>query len=496
MAKYVIGTDVGTTGTKSILFSEDGQLVAHAYVPYPMQTPAIGYCEQDAEDWWRAVVSTIHTVVKSAHVESEVAAISLSLQGGTLVAVDENCRPLRPAIVWSDKRCDEQRRAFSELFGERYMYEKTGWSSSSGLNAMQIRWLMENEPGTYHDAAMFLSVPDFISLRMTGRAAVDISDAGINQLADIRAGGYDPAILDFCGITEKQLGEILPSGEPIGYLTEEALAECGLTGKVLLVAGAHDQYAGLTGAGVTETGDVLIGTGTAWVVTALTDRPNFESGFAQSVSAVPGRWGSLVSLSTGGVSLDWLRNNIAKGIDDSEKLPYDAINAFAEKAGAGAGGLMFFPYFTSAAYPLKNPNAKAAFIGLDLMHDRYAMARAIMEGVALQTIWTLDAFNKAYGINHLKVSGGATKSPLWTKIIANAANMPVYIPKTPDMPCVGAAVLAGVGAGVFDSVQEGAKRLSVEEKVVEPDPEGAEQYAAILERYQKVAAALSELYNL
>ena len=170
MNRYVIGIDVGTTGTKSMLFAETGRIVAHAYADYPCQTPQTGRVEQNPEDWWRAVVRTVRAITADPQTAKNVVAISLSLQGGTLVPVDRQYRPLHPAIVWSDNRCECQRRAFAEAFGPDYIYQKTGWHLSAGLNAMQIAWLRENRPELFEKTAMFLSVPDYISLLDDWRA--------------------------------------------------------------------------------------------------------------------------------------------------------------------------------------------------------------------------------------------------------------------------------------------------------------------------------------
>ena len=194
MSRYLIGIDVGTTGTKSMLFSDSGRIISHAYSEYPCQTPGTGMVEQNAEDWWRAVVKTVRAITADPQTAKNVAAISLSLQGGTFVPVDRQYRPLHPAIVWSDKRCERQRQAFLQAFGPEYVYQKTGWHLGPGLNAMQIAWFRENYPDLFEKTFLFLSVPDYISLRLTGRPVVDISDVGINQLADIRTGHYDKAI--------------------------------------------------------------------------------------------------------------------------------------------------------------------------------------------------------------------------------------------------------------------------------------------------------------
>ena len=491
MNRWLIGIDVGTTGTKSMLFSETGRIIAHAYAPYPCQAPGPGLVEQNAEDWWRAVVKTVRAVTADPQTAKNVVAISLSLQGGTLVPVDRQMRPLHAAIVWSDKRCERQSREFARTFGSEYIYEKTGWHLGLGLNALQIAWFRENLPEVFNKAAMFLSVPDYISMRMTGRAAVDLSDAGINQLADIRTGKYDPAILDFIGIGEEKLAKIVPSGAPIGKLTRAAAEELNLPQSVLLVAGAHDQYAALLGGGITRTGDIMIGTGTAWVVTALTDEPYFESGFSQSVPA-SGKWGSLVSLSTGGVSLDWFKNGVAGSADAA--LSYAEINEQAARRPIGANGLRFYPYFNGTSFPLKGTKCKATVLGLDLSHDRIDIARAIMEGVAMQTAWTLDFFRQRFPLKNVMLSGGATKSPLWTQMVSDIANCPISVPMVSDLTCIGAGIMAGVGAGLYPSCEEGAAMFTVEKTSYQPNPDRAARYAEVLEDYKARAQRLPELY--
>ncbi len=474
-----------------MLFSESGRIIAHAYAEYPCQAPGTGMVEQNAEDWWRAVVKTVRAVTADPQTAKNVVAISLSLQGGTLVPVDRQNHPLHPAIVWSDKRCERQRRAFAEAFGPDYIYQKTGWHLSSGLNAMQIAWLRENRPEIFNKTAMFLSVPDYISMRMTGQAVVDISDVGINQLADIRTGRYDPAILDFIGVREDQLAQIAPSAAPVGKLLKSASEELGLPRSVLLVSGAHDQYAALLGGGITRTGDLMIGTGTAWVVTALTDEQYFESGFAQSVPA-SGKWGSLVSLSTGGVSLDWFRNGVAGS--NAAGLSYSEINELAPQRSAGARGLKFYPYFNGTSFPLQGPDCKATLVGMDLSHDRIDIARAVMEGVAMQTVWTLDYFRERFPLKTVRLSGGAGKSPFWTQMVADIANCPISVPSVNDLTCVGAGVMAGVGAGLFPSCEEGIGLFRLEQTEYLPDPAQARRYAELFAEFKRCAAVLPEFY--
>lgn len=491
---YLLGIDVGTTGTKAFLFSEDGREIAHAYRSYPTQSPEIGWREQDPEHWWQAVKATIREVCRDPAQACAVAAIALSSQGGTLVAVDHAMHPVRPAIVWSDKRCDAEYDAYIREAGDaRTMYETTGWHLGKSQNAMQIRWMRAHAPEQFQAAAMFLSVPDYLSMRMTGIAAVDLSNAGINQLADIRKGCYDACILRFCGITERQLPKLVHSGDVIGHLTPQAAAELGLSTQTVLVAGAHDQYAVALGAGLCKEGDMLIGTGTCWVVTAIAGTPDFRSGLSQSVSAVPGKWGFLWSLPSGGVCMEWLRSSLAGG-ENGNSLSYEAINAEAANRRAAENGLFFYPFSGRAAH--NQSFTRASFIGLDLSHDRFDLARAIMEGVAFQIVWMMETFSVQPSKEGLKLAGGACKSELWCQILADIAGLPVRIPEVSDLACVGAAILAGTGCGLYGDTTEGYAKLAVRERVLQPDPVRAGMYRELLKRYQQYAAHLGAVYGL
>lgn len=492
--KYLLGIDVGTTGTKSLLFREDGQLLGHAYRPYPMHTPQVGWSEQNAEDWWTAVVETVREICTDPEVCRNVAGMSLSLQGGTMVAVDREFQQIRPAMVWNDSRCEAQQEAFLREVGEvERMYQKTGWRLEKGLNALQIRWMKDNEPENFARTHMFLSVPDYISYKLTGIPAVDCSDVGINQLADIRKGAYDGELLAFAGITEAQLPKIYRSGEAIGPLTAAAAETLGLTTDCILSAGAHDQYAVALGAGAVKGGDILIGSGTAWVVTAIGEEADFESGLSQSLAAVPGKWGSLWSLSTGGVCLEWWRRNLTVGPDGSQ-ISYDTINEEAAGRKAAEDGLFFFPF--SGRSTLNKGFRKGAFVGLDLSHDRFDLARAILEGVAFQIVWMMEAFKTTPSKDGLKLAGGAAKSPLWCQLVADIANLPVRIPEVADLACVGAAILAGVGCGIYADAGDGYERLAVRERVIQPDPVRAGQYAGWFREYKRCAGALGAVYGL
>ncbi|MCK9330369.1 MAG: FGGY family carbohydrate kinase [Candidatus Cloacimonetes bacterium] len=477
--KYFLGIDVGTTGTKTLLFSGEGEVLARSYQGYETSAPNIGCSEQNAEDWWNSVCSTVRETCASPEISSNVAAISLSLQGGTMVAVDSEGTPVRPAIVWNDLRGTRQHDEFvSEIGSERYMYEKTGWELGTCLLPLDIRWMRENEPTLFSKTAMFLSVPDYISMKMTGIPAIDLSDAGINQTADIQKGIYDKRILEFAGISEKQLPRIVHSGDVIGHLTKKAAEELGLNQSTILVAGAHDQYAVALGAGAVNNGDMVIGSGTCWVVTALSDFPDFTQGLSQSVSATPGKWGSMLSLSSGGICLDWFRNSVAGNIQ------YRTIDDEVEKRKASENGLFFFPF--SGQYKKGCNFTKASFSGLDLSHDRFDIMRSIMEGVVFQTVWMMESFNTHPSSEGIILSGGASKSKPWSQMLSDISGIPVRIPGIADLSCVGAAKLAMRGYGITSD------SISVEVAAISPDRIRTKRFRALLEQYKALAGRLGE----
>lgn len=491
MEKYLLGIDVGTTGTKAILFTVGGEMVAHAYRGYPLYNERVGESEQEPQDWWRAIVDTVREVTSADGVAERVAAISLSTQGGTLVPVDKDGVPVRRAIVWNDIRAEAQREKYiAEVGDASTLYQKTGWGLGRGLSLLDIRYLKDTEPEVFAAADRFLSVPSYVALKMTGRAAVDLSNAGIEELIDVRRKKYDERLLEFAGISENRLAELVPSGEVIGRLTRDAATELGLGEDVVLVSGAHDQYAVSLGAGVVESGDILIGSGTCWVVTASGDEADFDSGLAQSISAVPGLWGTLRSLSTGGVCLEWLRNGIAAS-DGDNALDYDTINREVELLRAGEDGLFFYPFkgtYGDGAF------TKGAFVGMDLSHNKFHLARAIMEGVVFQVLWIMESFKTKPAAEGIRLSGGASKSAVWAQILADVSGLPVRIPEVADLACVGAAILAGYGAGLYPSCKEGYRRFKIRERVVSARSYMTERYKPVFEKYKKQAMALGASY--
>ncbi|MDD3840779.1 MAG: FGGY family carbohydrate kinase [Clostridia bacterium] len=500
--QLLIGIDVGTTGTKTMIINEQGNIISSSYKGYDTYSEELNYVEQDAQDWWDAVVYTVRECMYKVENKDRIKAISLSSQGGSMVPVDQNCNPLRRAIVWMDKRAVQQGKDLRKGKPKDYFYKKTGWRLSSGLNLAQIKWVKDNQPEIFKNTHKFLSTIDFINYKLTGEYVIDLTNAGITHLADLEKREWNKEILEEIEIDQTELADLNSSGEIIGNLTKAAAEQLGLPANVKVISGGHDQYCVALGAGAVNKGDVLLATGTAWAVIGIFDQLLFDTKayFSPGYHVVKDKYGAMSTVGTGGISMEWFRKNIANLIkqDDGDQLEsYQNINKKAGQKGIGADGLMFYPHFLGSGCPTWSSDNRATILGLDLSHDRYHIARAIMEGVAFEANWILEALKeKDVTINKLKMLGGATNSKLWTQIIANITGVPIIIPEISDAACVGAAMLAGLGIGMFEDAQKAYQAMVKDEREILPIKEQAQEYKALFQQYKKRFYYLKQLYGV
>ncbi|MGB3483493.1 MAG: FGGY family carbohydrate kinase [Mycobacterium sp.] len=492
-ADLLLGIDVGTTGTKTMLLRSDGSVVAEAYSGYGVARPRPLIVEQDAEAWWQSVVQTVRSCL-SAVDSGRVRAMSVSAQGGTLVAVDDRGAPLAPARSWLDRRAGDQVDRLADRFGHTPFFERTGWRLFGAYNCVQLLDLRQHDHDLFTSAAAFLGTADFLNLRLTGHRVSDLNSAGITQLTNAAAGDWDGDILDFIGVPESKLPELRSPGSLLGTLTPDAAAPLGLDTDVAVIAGGHDQYCAALGAGMTEPGDVLVSTGTAWVVLGITASPipdpNQNFGFGPHV--VDGVWGEFGSLRNGGVCLDWARALMST---DTATDDYATVQRLASTVAPGAEGLRFFPHFDGTNTPTWDDRAKGTAVGLELRHGKAEFYRAVMEGVCFELRRVLDGY-QAFGpeISRLTVLGGAANSPLWTGIIADVLGRPVEVSQVPHSACVGAVILAGVGAGVWPDIASACAAAIPAGQTTQPS-HNVHAYQDLFARYVAQAHDVLALYT-
>jgi xylulokinase len=476
----VIGVDVGTTGVKAIALSPEGEVIEKAEESYPLSTPRPGWSEQDPEDWWRATQATL-AVIAAAGVK-DVRGIGLSGQMHGLVCLDERDKVLRPAMLWNDQRTGAECAEIEARIGLDRLIQLTGNRALTGFTAPKILWLRRHEPDVYSRISRILLPKDYIRLRLTGEHAIDVSDASGTLLFDVANRRWSEEVTEALEIPRSWLPLALESSEISGQTKQG----------VPVAAGAGDQAAGALGVGVDRPGPLSLVLGTSGVVFAALPAYAAEPQARVHVfcHAVPGAWHAMgVMLSAAG-SMQWFRDTLAAGVR------FDDLDAQAAEWAPGSDGLIFLPYLAGERTPHADPDARGAFIGLSLRHDRAAMVRAVMEGVAYGLRDSLELLI-ALGVRAEsgRASGGGARSRLWLSIVASALGLPVEITAGEEGSAFGAALLGGVAGGVFADAHEAVKVCVRVRDVVEPQPKWQEAYADGYQRFRALYPALQPLFR-
>jgi xylulokinase len=477
VSAVLVGIDVGTTAVKGIAIDEEGSVLAHAEVGYPLSTPRPGWSEQDPEDWWRATESALAQLADTAGTPE---GIGLSGQMHGLVALDSADRVLRPAILWNDQRTAAECRQIEQTLGLERLIELTGNRALPGFTAPKLLWMREHEPDLWSRLGHVLLPKDYVRLRLCGERATDVADASGTLLLDVAQRSWSAAMLDALELDPAILPAVLESPASSGA------ARIG-PGGVPVAAGAGDQAAGAVGVGVARPGALSIVLGTSGVVFAACDE--FLADPLGRVHAFcharPGGWHVMgVMLSAAG-SLEWARRALAP------EVGFEALLAGAEAWAPGAEGLTFLPYLAGERTPHADPDATGAFVGLSLRHDRGALIAAVLEGVAYGLRDSLDLI-RALGIETPlgRVSGGGARSDLWLRIVASVLELPLERLAVEEGAAFGAAILGGVAAGVWSDIEEAIATTVRPRDTVEPVPEWIEAYREGHERYAALYPAL------
>ena len=455
----LVGLDVGTSGVKALAISASGEVLARAEREYPLSTPRPGWAEQDPDDWWRAAEAAL------AELGGEPTAIGYSGQMHGLVVQDEHGRVLRPAILWNDQRTAAECEEIERRLGVERLIELAGNRALTGFTAPKLLWLRKHEPETYERIRHVLLPKDYVRFRLTGERAIDVADASGTLLFDVPHRRWSDEVLAALELPR----EWLP---PAHESTE--------------VAGAGDQAAGALGVGVDRPGPLSIVLGTSGVVfAALREyRPEPEGRLHTFCHAVPDTWHAMgVMLSAAG-SLQWLRGALGGP-------PYEELLAEAERWEPGLEGLLFQPYLAGERTPHADPDARGAFVGLSLRHDRGALVRAVLEGVAYGLRDSLELL-RSVGVEAEvgRLSGGGARGELWARIVASVLDLPLERTTVDEGAAYGAALLAGVAAGTFADAHEAIERCVRVRDRIEPSPVWVEAYAEGYDRYRRLYPAL------
>ena len=493
----LVGLDVGTTALKAVAVSPRGELVAQASRPYPLLSPRPGWTEQDPEAWIRAAEDALAALAKAPGVDpARVAGIGLSGQMHGTVFLDSGGRVVRPALLWNDQRTEAECREIEAAFGGvPALVAATGNLALTGFSAPKLLWLRKIEPDAWRRMEKMLLPKDFVRFRMTGEIATEVSDASGTLLLDVPARAWSKRTLDLLDLDERLLPPVHESPEVVGRLTRAFAEATGFPAGTPVVAGAGDQAAGAVGTGNVAPGTITVCLGTSGVVFATGDRYRHEpeGRLHAFCHAAPGLWHTMgVMLSAGG-SLEWLRGVLSP---PGAPEPFEALTALAGKIPAGSEGLLFHPYLTGERTPLNDPSAKGLFFGLTARHSRGHLVRAVMEGVVHGLRDGYDLTRALGGpAGRVVFTGGGAKDALWRTILADALGREVETVAADEGPAFGAALLAGVGAGIFSDVAAACRAAVRVAGTTAPDPVRHELFLERHRRYGELHTAVKGLYR-
>lgn len=481
---HVLGLDVGTSSSKCLIVDETGSVVASADAPHEIHRPREGWSEQDPENWWQAGTIAIRSALKNAGmIGAEISAVGLSGQMHGSVFLPKNPDPatvaaLRPALLWNDQRTAAQCLTIAEAAGGvEALVQRTGNAALTGLTAPKILWLREQEPAHFAQLATVINPKDYVRFRLTGDLATDVGDASGFGVFDPRERTWCEPLLRALDLDPAILPRVVDSHEVVGQITRWAAEQTGLAEGTPVVAGSGDQMTGAIGTGIVTPGLVSATLGTSGVVFAHlgnTLAESLPSTLQTMCSGVAGEWCTYGCTLSAAGALHWYRDALA-GHESFQTLDREA-----DRIAPGADGLLFLPYLTGERSPVSDPQARGAFIGLTARHTRGHLTRAVLEGVALTMRAMLDLI-RSMGVSpsEVRLAGGGAKSDLWSRILAAAFGCPTVRLETVEGSAYGAALLAGVGSGLWPSVPDACAACIRVRDRIEPPADALRRYEAL-----------------
>ncbi len=493
MEQYILAHDLGTTGNKATLYSLDGTLVKSCFSPYELLVSESGEAEQNADDWWYAVITSTKALIEGID-PATIACLSFSGQMMGCLCVDREGRPLRPSLIWADIRSGKEAAALAEQIPADDFYQIIGHRLSPSYSATKFMWIKAHEPEVYKKTYRMLNAKDYIIYRLTGVFATEPSDASSTCLMNIRSLSWSESVLGAAGLDRDKLPDILPSTAVVGGVTKEAAKLSGLLVGTPVVMGGGDGSCAAVGCGVVKEGSANLCLGTSSWISVASSEPLFDGDKKTFTFAhtVPGMYIPTGTMQTGGGALSWaVKTLFGSGSDfspsDKEAI-YEAVNREAAASPLGAKGLVFLPYLMGERSPRWNDKAKGSFVGLTMAHERGDLLRAVMEGVAYNLSIILKSLQESgAGITELLAVGGGARNPAFLEIIGDCLGVTMKMPyDIAEATSMGAAITGGVGIGAFTF--EDAERFI---KIKSERPPIAENTA----RYENLFSGFDALYE-
>jgi len=495
----VIGLDIGTTGCKAIVFSDDWNILGQGKREYPILTPQPHWAEQDVELVWNLALESLAEAVNQSSSDPPKA-MALSVQGEAVIAVDKDGKPLRHAILGMDTRTTAENEWLAETFGVEELFNRTGMPIHTMNTLTKLLWLKGNEPTIWDLSHQFLLYEDYFLKRLTGKATISHCLASRTQMYDLQDSSWATDILDKCGIGIEHLAELSPAaGGIVGSLDKKVGAQIGIRDEVSLASGGHDQACAALGSGVIEPGLAMVSTGTAEVVEVAMSSPVLSEHLRQgNISVyrhvVPELYLSMTLNHSGGLLLRWFRDTLCKDkLIATEQGGSDAYDLMLAEARPGPTDLMVLPHFAGSGTPLLDTTSRGAFLGMTFATTQADLAKAILEGLTFELRINLDLLRESgIKIEQLHAVGGGARSDVWLQLKADICGTPLRIPRVTEAACLGAAILAVVGVN-YSSVSSAVQEAVEMDRTIMPRSKNVEAYRPRYELYKELYPTLISL---
>ena len=495
----LLGLDVGTTSVKAVVYGTDGIALGAASVPTPTHYPQPGWAYYRPDEIWASVVTTIRRVLSGLPNAGEISAVAVASVGESGVLLDASGNATTDMIAWFDNRTRPQAEWLAETIGKDQLFARSGLSLQPIFSLNKLLWHREHEPEAWSRSRRWLMAADYIAFRLSGESATDLSLASRTLMLDLAEQRWDDRTLEEAGIDPELLAPLAPGGTALGPVTAAAAEATGLPKSAIVATGGHDHVCGALAAGVTRPGQMLNSLGTAEAVFLPTDHPLTDpqagrQGYTQGAHVVGGGYYAFAGQYTSGASIDWLRDLLGSSDDP---VAYDALIAGAELVPAGSLGVVFLPHLRLANPPYDDPRSRGALVGLTTDARRDTVARAVFEGLAMESRNTFEpllAYPQVSAPRSVVAIGGGTRNPLLMRIKASVTDLPHHVVEAEQATALGAAMLGGLGAGVYASVDDAVSAMRYGQREVLPTPADVPVYETIFrEVYRGVYPAVAPL---
>ncbi|MCF8002142.1 MAG: xylulokinase [Halanaerobiales bacterium] len=493
--QYLMGLDIGTSGVKALLLSKNGEVISTATESYPLDTPKSGWAEQNPKDWWKAVVKVINKTINENNVNpNDIAGLSLSGQMHSSVFLDENMEVIRPAILWSDTRTEQQCKEILNIAGGlENLIKKVSNPALEGFTAPKILWLKQNETKNYKKVNYVLMPKDYIRYKLTGNINTEVSDAAGTLLFDVKKKEWSKELAKLLDIETNILPPVIESVEIAGKINKSTSQISKLKEGIPVVAGGADNACGAVGSGIIKEGRVMVSIGSSGVVLAQTNNPTADSKGRIHLfnHAKPNSWYMMGVMLSAGVSFNWLKNSLF-----DESMDYEKLNKKAEAIAPGSEGLIFLPYLYGERTPHNDANARGVFFGISGRHKQGHFIRSVMEGVTFGLKDSLSLIkDQDIKVKEIRAIGGGAKSRVWQQILADIMGENIKLLNVEEGPAYGAAIIAGVGVGTFESFQNVSENIIKVEDEITPIKENVETYEKYYKIYKELYSSLKKEYD-